>query len=183
MPLTQQEAAAALEDITRTERRTVSLLGYQMAWPHLVLWGVVWVIGYGAMAADVRWNYLWPALALAGSIGSFRIGYVMSRGRSKTMDWRYYATFFAVIFFISALLAIAPLKTNAQFGAFSPILVSLYYALVGIWTRGLRMIVLSVALVALTLFGFFHVQQHFELWMAIVGGGGLILGGLWLRSA
>ncbi len=76
-----------------------------------------------------------------------------------------------------------PLKTDAQFGAFFPILVGLYYALIGIWTRGVRMIVLSVALGVLTLFGFFHIQHDFELWMAGVGGGGLILGGLWLRSA
>ena len=34
---------------------------------------------------------------------------------------------------------------------------------------------------ALTLIGYFFIGESFELWMAIVNGGGLILGGLWMR--
>ena len=44
------------------------------------------------------------------------------------------------------------------------------------------MIVLGVALTALTVLGFFWVPQYFALWMAVVGGVGLILGGVWLRT-
>ncbi|MBS0273617.1 MAG: hypothetical protein JSR55_04280 [Proteobacteria bacterium] len=183
MPLTQQEAAQALKDITRTERRSVSLQGYRMTWPHLVLWGVIWFIGYGAMAAHVAWPYLWLVLSLAGSAGSFFFGYRLSRDRAKGMDWRYAATFFAIFLFIAALFAVMPPQTDAQYGAFFPILVSLYYALIGIWTRGLRMLVLGILLAAITIIGFFYLRENFELLMALVGGGGLILGGLWLRSA
>ena len=34
---------------------------------------------------------------------------------------------------------------------------------------------------ALTLIGFFYIGEAFPLWMAFVNGGGLILGGLWMR--
>jgi hypothetical protein len=183
MPITQQEAAQALKDITRTERRSVSLQGYQMSWPHLVLWGIIWFVGYGAMAVHVTWPYLWPVLAVSGSAGSFIIGYLLSRGRQKGMDWRYFTTFLAIVFFIFALLSIIPPHSDAQYGAFFPILVSLYYALIGIWTRGMRMLVLAILLALSTLGAFFYLQQEFELVMAGVGGVGLVLGGLWLRGA
>lgn len=183
MPISQQEAAQALKDITRTERRSVSLQGYQMTWPHLVLWGVIWFVGYGGMALHVTWPYLWPVLSAGGSIASFYIGYTLSRERAKSMDWRYAATFFAIFFFIAAIFAIMPPQHEAQYAAFFPILVSLYYALIGIWTRGLRMLALGILLAVITIIGFFFLPTNFELLMAIVGGGGLVLGGLWLRSA
>jgi len=183
MSLTPQEAAEALKDITRTERRSGASLGYQMAWPHLVLWGAIWAIGYGAMALHMKWDPLWGALSLAGTVGSFVIGYSMARGRTKTFDWRYAASFFAVFAFVTALFVILPPKSDIQFGAFFPILVALYYALVGIWTRGLRMLILGVLLALCTLAAFLHARDQFMAIMAFVGGGGLILGGLWLRSA
>ncbi|HEY2070952.1 MAG TPA: hypothetical protein VGG48_15460 [Rhizomicrobium sp.] len=183
MPLSPDEAAQALNDITKTERRSVSALGYRMAWPHLILWGFVWIIGYGAMAAGVTWPYLWLVLSLSGSAASFWIGYAMSRDNTKRMDWRYTATFVAIFFFVGAILNILQPKTDAQFGAFFPLLVALYYTLIGIWTRGLRMLALGLLLAVFTLICFFDLQQHFEFWMAGVGGGGLILGGIWLRSA
>lgn len=183
MTISKQEAADALRDITKTERRSVSAQGYHMAAPHLILWGVIWMIGYGAMAAGVTWPWLWLVLSLSGSAASFAIGTVMSRGRAKQMDWRWGATFLAIFLFITALFAIVPITTDAQFGAFFPILVALYYALAGIWTRGLRMIVLGALLALFTLIVFFHAREHFQFWMAGVGGGGLILGGLWLRTA
>ena len=50
----------------------------------------------------------------------------------------------------------------------------------GIWT-GWRMAALGVALVALTLVGFYAVRGWYSLYMGVVSGGALILGGLWLR--
>jgi hypothetical protein len=43
--------------------------------------------------------------------------------------------------------------------------------------------VTGIALAALTLFGYFEVVTHFDMWMAVVGGGSLILAGIWLRRA
>jgi hypothetical protein len=183
MPLSREQAEDALRDVERATRRSTAAYGYRMTWPHLILWGVVWMIGYGTMAAKLRWDWLWPVLSLAGTVGSFWLGWTMSRAKSAGFDGRYGATFLAIFFFVTALFVILPPTSDAQFGAFFPILVALYYALIGIWTRGVRMLVAGVALAALTLVGFLYLRQSFELWMTVVGGGGLILGGLWLRSA
>ena len=107
----------------------------------------------------------------------------MKAGRGESFGLRFGGTFVAVVLFIGALFAIMPPHTDAQVAAFFPILVALFYLLIGVWTEGARMIVLGLAVGALTLFGFFYLAPYFALWMAVVGGGGLILGGFWLRSA
>lgn len=181
MPLSQTEAAEALRDISQAERRSSAAYGYRLAAPHLILWGVVWFIGYGLTYARVSWTWVWLPLIAIGIAGSFWIG-VRSKVGAERRDWRYSATALAVFVFIWAIFMVLPPRTDAQTGAFFPILVSLYYAVIGIWSRGLRILLTGAALVALTLIGFFWLQQYFLLWMAVVGGGGLILGGLWLRN-
>jgi hypothetical protein len=183
MPLSREQAEDALRDVERASRRSTAALGYRMSSPHLIWWGLIWLVGYGAMAAKITWNPLWPILSLGGTAGSFWIGWRMSRAKPSGFDWRYFATFLAIFLFVTAIFLIIPPQSPDQFSAFFPILVSLYYALIGIWTRGLRMLFLGAALAAFTLAGFFYVRDMFQLWMAVVGGGGLVVGGLWLKSA
>src|SRR5262245_41730570 len=46
MPLSPQDASAALDDIARVEARSATLRSYQGAAPYLILWGVLWAVGY-----------------------------------------------------------------------------------------------------------------------------------------
>ncbi len=181
MSLTPNEAADALRDIEQTGRRSSTAYGYQMAAPHFILWGVIWVVGYGVSAIKMEWSIVWPALSLLGTIGSFWLGW-RSKPAGQKFDGRYLATFVAVFAFIACLFAVMPPRKPEQIGAFFPILVALYYSLIGIWTRGVRILALGIAVAVLTIGGYFFLPAHFLLLMAGVGGGGLILGGFWLRS-
>jgi len=183
MPITHVEAQEALRDIARTGRASATAHGYQHASPHLIVWGAIWAFGYGLSYS--RWQYsgaVWPVLSLIGVAASFWIGWQSRSAQSEHYDWRFAATALAVFAFIAALFAIMPPRTDAQLGAFFPILVALFYAIVGIWTRGTRILLTGMAVAALTLVSYFLLPQYFALLMAGVGGGGLILGGLWLRS-
>ena len=42
---------------------------------------------------------------------------------------------------------------------------------------------IGAAVIALTLIGYLWAGPWFELWMAFVNGGGLLLGGLWMRRS
>jgi hypothetical protein len=184
MTLSRDEAASALSDISKTEQRSWKLFGYRNGGaPHLFLWGAIWMIAYSASYFRPHWTLVWPVLAVVGSIGSFWFGWRVKGGRTGAFSWRFGGTFLAVLLFIGALFAILPPHTDAQVAAFFPILVALFYLLIGVWMEGPRMIVLGLAIGALTLFGFFDLAPYFALWMAVVGGGGMILGGFWLRSA
>jgi len=185
MSLTPNEAAAALRDIESAGRRSGQAFGYRMSAPHLVIWGIVWVVGYaGSDLVPHLTNVLWPAVVLVGTIASLVIGALTGRankvGRAGD-GWRFGLLVVVFWVFLVATFTLMHPGPRAQ-GAFVPLVIATIYAGVGLW-MGLRFVLLGAAVAALTLFGFFEIQQHFYLWMAAVGGGGLILAGLWMRSA
>lgn len=182
MTLSPDDATNALRDIESAERRSANAYGYGRAAPHLFLWGIIWAVGYGASWWRPDWSTLWPALAGVGCLGSFVIGYAMApKGKLARRDFRASLTFLVVFAFVGAQIVIFNPLREIQAAAYFPILVALFYALIGIWTRGTRMLVLGILVAVLTLSGYFWLPQYFLLWMAAVGGGGLILGGVWLR--
>jgi hypothetical protein len=56
------------------------------------------------------------------------------------------------------------------------------YIIAGLWLGG-AFVAIGTAIIALTLIGYFFAGPWFELWMALVNGGGLLLGGFWMRRS
>ena len=184
MPMSPTEAAQTLKAIENTQGRSASAYGYSMAAPHLILWGAIWVIGYGVpWLLPGRLPWIWLPLVVIGMVGSFAIGMTLRPKAADKSDPRFWQTFVAIFLFVWAQFAVLPKFDLLQAAVYFPILVALMYALMGIWTRGARMTVLVAAIGVLTLVGYFLLPQLLLPWMTIVGGGGLIVGGLWLRKA
>ncbi len=180
MSVSKEQATDALKDAARIERRSAEAYGYRQFSPFLVLWGFVWAIGYGATDLIPQWSgTVWLGADIVGFAGSALIGRSIKTTESRP-SWRFLASGLALAAFIAATIAIMPPVSGEQVGAFIPLLVALCYALAGIWT-GPRILIAGILLAALTLTGFFFVHAHFALFMAAVGGGGLVLGGLWLK--
>lgn len=183
MSIPREEAANALHDIEHTQRSSAGAYRDQRFSPHLFLWGAIWIVGYAVTYFRPSTSLIWAPLVVLGMIGSFWLGSRDAGGRSGAYSgWHFAATALALFLFIAAWLAIVPPKSGAQIGALIPILVALIYTVVGVWTRGARIVLLGVALGALTVGGYFWLPQYFLLWMAGVGGGALIAGGFWLRT-
>jgi len=181
MPLSPNEAADALRDISQTESRSAAAYGNHMASPHMILWGLIWIGEYGGYYLYPQRPLIFPILSLVGVVGSFVIGARMQRSKPARFSWRYFATFVAFLAFVSALFAIIPPTRSAQIGAFFPLLVAFAYTLMGIWRNMPRIGIVGISIGVLTLIGYFYLQQYYLFWFALVGGGALILGGLWLR--
>ncbi|HUL83581.1 MAG TPA: hypothetical protein VL131_15650 [Gammaproteobacteria bacterium] len=182
MPVSPNEAADRLRAISTTELASSTAFQYARAAPHLILWGAIWFVGYGVTYLSAEWSAIWIPLVIVGSVASGWLG-----ARDKTAahrpNWRQSAAVAAAILAsLGALFAILPPLGGLRMGAFFPIVLGFGYMLVGIRNRALRLLVTGVALTALTLIGFFWLPSYFPMWMAIVGGGGLALGGFWLRS-
>jgi len=177
MSLSREDAAAALRDIDAAQARSATLHGYHRAAPHFLIWGVLWAVGYGLSSFLPRHaGAIWAVVIPIG----FVAGLAAMRGEGRGLGWRYGAATAAVwAFFIAVLLVLWPV-TDRQVAAFIPLFVALLYVLGGIW-GGARYVAAGVVVAALTLIGFFLLGQHFLLWMAAVGGGALILAGVWLR--
>jgi len=50
-------------------------------------------------------------------------------------------------------------------------------------TGNVPFVAIGLCISALTLIGYFFVGDAFDLWVAFVNGGGLVLGGLWMRRS
>jgi hypothetical protein len=179
MSVTQQDAAEALRLVHDAGTRSELLRGYQSASPHLILWGCVYFVAYA-------FGYFWPSqaglpwivLVPIASIGDVIIGKRDRTGGDWTIFPILFCTFLA--FIIGTAFIMQP-HDPKQMGAFVPLVVAACYIALGVGA-GKRIMYTGVALGVLTLFGFFALPAYFLLWMAVIGGGSLVLGGLWLRQ-
>ncbi len=182
MSLTPNEAADALRDIEATGKRSGEAFGYRVSAPFFYIWGLVWIVGYGLTDVRPFWaGIIWPAVVIAGTVASLLLRRAIGRG-PYTGSWRYGALVAILwLFLIATYVVIGPVSPRGQ-SAFVPLIFAALYSGAGLWL-GSRYVVTGVAVAVLTLGGFFYIHEHFSLWMAAVGGGGLILAGVWLRTA
>ena len=170
-----EDAATALRDIDSAQARSATLHGYARSSPHLILWGVLWVIGYGLNDLFPAYGgAIWAVIILVGLIGDF------SLLRHENAGWRYGAVALTLIAFFFAVFAIMAPVSGRQIAAVIALAVGAGYVLAGIW-QGPRLVIAGLVVAGLTLAGFFLVGAHFYLWMAGVGGASLVLAGLWLK--
>lgn len=188
MTLSPAQAAENLKDIAKTERRSADALAYSRFGPFLFLWGVVWAAGYlgSAMLPPHIYGPLWFGLDLAGLIGCAVIGYRQNKDRpadrlGRQIGRRFLASFFIIVLFIIATFAVMGPVRPLQQVAFWPLVIGMFYAIMGLW-RGPRLLITGLALTVLTLAGFFFLPEYFQYWMAVTGGGSLILAGFWFRQ-
>jgi hypothetical protein len=187
VPLSREQAQDALRDVEQTSRRSATVHGYEMMAPYLMLWGVIWFIAYGAQdfAPPIVAQWAWPVLGTLGWLVSVAMGWQRKMNKSVSnanMSLRWFLAFLAYAGFVVGVGAIMQPKTDAQIGSFIPMVVALTYALTGIFFNAMRLTIAGVMIAALTLGGYFYLPSHFMLWMAFVGGGALILAGLWMRK-
>src|ERR1700687_3590914 len=180
-----KEAASALSDIASIAYRVRQSTTYSLASLMLILWGVLLFAGN---VATFLWPwqgaYTWIAVNAVGFLGSCAIGAFESRRmRMLSFDLREVAAF--VLFFAFGILWSNVLGhfTPRQLGVFWPTYSMMVYTIVGLWV-GTAFVAIGLGITALTMIGYFFVDgAAFLLWMAVVNGGGLILGGLWMRRS
>jgi len=186
MPLSREQAQEALRDAEQTAKRSATSYGYEAASPYLILWGVIWMVAYSATDVSAFLaNWAWPVLGTIGWIASIAISWQRKgadRISGARMSLRWFLVFVAFAVYVVGVGAIMRPTQDAQVGAFIPMIVALTYALVGIFFNATRLTIAGAAIAALTLGGYFYLPSHFMLWMAFVGGGALILAGLWMRK-
>jgi hypothetical protein len=181
MSITREDAAHALRVADEAEQRSRLLHGYQSAAPHLILWGCVYAATYAfcyfePTRGGLAWLIIAP-LAIAGDVA------IAWRKRTAQTDWIMVPVMtIAFLAFVIATAAIMRPHDPRQISAFVPLAVAWAYVVLGIHL-GWRITFAGIGLGVLTAFGYFALHEWFMLWMAAVGGGTLLLSGLWLRRA
>jgi hypothetical protein len=178
-----QQASAALADIDDMVRRVQQSRIYELASQLMVMWGVLVFAGYLV-------TYFVPRHAVTGWIAVYVVGIggwgaisAINRPKSgvRSFDLKFlYALAMIIIF--GVFLCIFAHFGPRQLSTFWPIYFMLFYSIAGLWF-GYAFIVIGLAVSALTVAGYFYAGDAFDLWMAFANGGGLILGGLWMRRS
>jgi hypothetical protein len=178
-----KQAAAALSDIETIVQRVRQSQIYNLASLIMIWWGV---LVFAANVATWFWpwyaSYIWPAANIGGVAGTVVISALLQiRTRIQAADNRVvaaYVLFYAFGYFCTSVLGdFGP----RELGAFWPIYFMLFYVLAGLWF-GRAFVAIGLGITVLTLIGYFYVLGGaFLLWMAVVNGCGLVLGGLWMR--
>jgi hypothetical protein len=191
MNVTRDEAAQALDDISKAGDRVVRLKGYHHGAPHFILWGLVWLF---ANTVTQFWpeyaRYAWPGAILFGVVASTAIGFFQSRkvrpGKASGIDrrtgQRIGMTSGVMFLFIFCLVWIAQPDSNREGNAMISILFPFLYMCAGIWA-GWRLFAIGLVTAAAIMVGYTYVNEWFDLWMGVFAGGSLIAGGIWLRTA
>lgn len=175
------EAAGALRRIAETEQRTREAVYYAGGSTILVLWGIIWVVGYTiTYFSPHRANLAWGAINALAAIGMMLLGYARSRWRPARWDRRATYAFLIVLAFGLFTEWLLGNGRWREISLFWPVLAMTGYIITGLWLGRFYVLCGSVVIL-LSLAGYLWSGPWFSLWMAVLGGGSLILGGLWLR--
>lgn len=189
MTLNREDAEQALAEIGEARGRFYRAQGYGDFAPFLILWGVIWLVANSV--ADLAPQYVALAWGI-GNIGGIAISMILgvrlvarwrARGESKAsrpiglrigLSWSV-----AVAAFVCIGVIVGPLDGRQANAAIS-IFWAFVYMGAGIWI-GWRLAAIGVVIAATVLGAYLLLEQYYFLAIGLVAGGGLILGGLWLR--
>lgn len=177
-----REAGALLSDIDRIGRDVRRSLLYRRTSSMLLLWGPLVFIGYLlTFLIQGAAGIIWPIVIAAGIGGSVIIGAVSARREGvHTFDARMFTAFVVFIAFGCVWSIALGGFSPRQLAAFWASYFMLPYIMLGVWI-GRAFVAIGVSVIALTVIGYYVAGSWFTLWMAVVNGGGLLLGGWWMR--
>jgi hypothetical protein len=183
-PTEAEEALAAIQVMMKKTRRAISSSG---AYGFLIVWGVVWLLGFmGSQFLPQPFSgYSWMGLDILGGFLSAIIGIRMNRGvrsSSSTASGKRIAWFWFLLFiYCFAAIAVAWPSGGKQASMFIILFVMLGWLAMGL-LLSFTSIWPGLLITALALIGYFFLLDIFYLWMAVLGGGGMIALGLYIRS-
>lgn len=180
-----KQASEALADIDDIVQRVKQSRIYGLTSQMMIVWGVLvfvaniatWLWPHGA-------SYYWLAVYVLGIAGNFAISTANRASTGvRSFDMRLLLAFLMLFAFGFLCAHVLGHFTPRQQDVFWTIYFMLFYALAGLWF-GTVFVVIALAITALTLIGYVFVTgDAFLPWMAVVNGGGLIVGGLWMRRS
>ncbi|UFX46785.1 hypothetical protein HAP47_0008995 [Bradyrhizobium sp. 41S5] len=176
------QASAAMDDINDVVRRVRQSQIYQTASLIITIWGVLVFAAYIANHFWPRQGYtIWTATDLGGLVISTAVGFVINlRSGNGAFPIRSLISFLLIgAFGVFSSIVLGHFGPR-QMIVFWTLYGMLFYAMAGVWF-GYAFIVIAACTSALTLIGYYCIGPAFLLWMAVVHGGGLVLGGLWMR--
>jgi hypothetical protein len=187
MNVTPDEAEEALADIQSVMRKTRRSIANSNAHISLIVTGCVWMIGFLStqFLSGVVVAYIWIVLSVSGSalaaILSMRSSKQVRSPLAAETAKRIGLTWVLLAIFCVAAIAVTWPLDGKQVTA-----LIVLFVLVGWLEMGLLLSITSIwpglIIIVLVLTGYFLLPGIFYLWIAILGGGGMIALGVYIRT-
>ena len=187
MDLSPMEAQQALEAIQAMAKKTRKVIANSGAYAFLIIWGSVWLVGFTAnhFITGAAIGYTWMILDILGAILSVVMGIRFSRMvRSPSGDkaGRRIGYFWLLLFLYCLLLLAVLSPLDMKTGS----MVIVLFVMVGWIAMGMLLSAASIwwalVITTLALIGYYLLPSYFYLWMAVLGGGGMIALGFYIRN-
>ena len=183
-PNEAEEALAAIQRMTQKTRHSIASSG---AYIFLIVTGVVWLVGFLAtqFLSGAIVGYIWTGISLLGTALSVllgtRIGPRVRSPSAAATAKRGGLFWLLLLLYAIAVIAIARPTDGKQLTMFI-----ILFVMIGQMGMGLLLSFSSywwtLPVTALALVGYFLLPGIFYLWMGVLGGGGMITLGLYMRS-
>jgi hypothetical protein len=177
------EAQVALADIESVAGKVKQSSWYRCASTSIILWGFLVAVGYCATQFAPRsWALIWLTVDGIGIVATIALQAYSARTRGQGFNPRLLlAILICIGFGLIWTRLLGRFRARAS-EAFWPTLFMFGYAIAGLW-MGPALVVIGLSITALTVAGYLWIDAWFELYLALVAGGGLMLCGLWMRRA
>ncbi len=186
LPIDPAAARLALEDIERVAGRVRKVIAHGPASAMLMLWGCVWAAGFSITEfAPAHSGKGWIIVDLAGIIGSIVIALFPKTPIAGKADLRV-GIFWIVLFLYAGLWFWMLHPVNGRpangnvIGGYWATVPMFAYVVGGLWLSRF-FVYLGLIVTLLTVLGLTLFPAHFNLWMAILGGGSLFVAGVFIR--
>lgn len=183
-PREAQEALAVVQNMMDKTRRAISSTG---AYLFLIIWGFVWLFGFSAnhFLTGEAVGYSWMVLDTLGGALSVLMGIRLGkkfRSASINKTGKNIGYFWLLLFVYCGILLLVTSPGDMKMGS----LIIILFVMIGWIAMGLLLSATSIwwglAITALALVGYYLLPDIFFLWMAVLGGGGMIALGFYIRS-
>ncbi len=180
MNVSPQEAERSLGEIESITHRLRQCLAGSGAGVILVMWGVIWLIGYGCSQFYPQQSGLvWAPLCLGGGLASWIIGARSSPVRAPGA-WRIGIFWLALFAYALLWLILLAPASQKHLGAYIGTVPMFAYVVGGLWF-GRFFTWLGLAVTGLIVLGVFAWPGWSDLWTGLAGGGSLVLAGFYIR--
>ena len=183
-PTEAEEALADIQSMTEKTRRSIADSGAHIS---LIITGIVWLIGFTCtqFLSGMIVAYIWIGLSILGTALAAMLGSRRSK-RVRSPSAKATAKRIGLIWLLLAVYCIAAISVAWPLDGKQLTMFIILFVMVGWMVMGLLLSFTSVwpglFIIALILIGYFLLPDFYYLWMAILGGGGMIALGLYIRT-
>lgn len=182
-PTEAEEALAAIQIMEQKTRHSISSSGAHIS---LIVTGIVWLIGFICtqfLPGEIV-VYIWIGLSILGGTLATVLGIRIGK-RFRSPSTAATAKRIGTIWLLLAVYCIAAIAVAWPMDGKQLTVLIVLFVMVGWLAMGLLLSFTSVwpglIIIALLLIGYFLLPDIFYLWMALLGGGGMIALGLYIR--